>query len=428
MRIARCLSGGARLGLCGLAQVATITVRLEGATQTQAVLSYDTLDSSPCAVTVTEAATPSVVVHDVDRALFDGADQDLSRPFTIMNGTRRFVTIGARTSDVAKEGKLYPRHPFGAFLSGVVNSDVATGRKLYSRAWQAATDHVFSVTCAHAAGSLTFTTQNPPLGNLYPEVPPFNPAGFGNYAWPVVDGADPSKTYIDPMTGLLLKPAQIVNPQGFSGQWGNQPFEWHFADVFDLKQAWTGVANILTGSASGPFAAYSGSSSDPLYLPFPIFTNPDLAVAGWGDGHIWDDVRLTLYGSGSDPDPENRKVLVCLGVFYAPAANKCVGGEVELTLPANYPGAVATPNFPKLGFPAWTLGRFLTKDEASIPFGSVSVVNSVVTWKDGVYFPLSMPAGVKIKIGSQWFTVASAGNATQLTLSEPSVTVDGVAK
>ena len=57
-----------------------MTVNLEGVTPTQAVFSYDTGDPAPCTVNVAEAATPLVLVHDIDPALFPGANQDLSRP------------------------------------------------------------------------------------------------------------------------------------------------------------------------------------------------------------------------------------------------------------------------------------------------------------------------------------------------------------
>ena len=215
------------------AQSATITVNVEGATPTQAVFSYDTLDSSACSVRVAEAGSLGGVVHDVDPAIFSGSDQDLSRPSTISDGTRRYVIIGARTSETGPDGKLY------------------------SRALQAATAHTFSVSCPHSAGALSFSTQNPPLGTTYPDVPPYNPAGFGNYAWPTVDWANPSKTYIDPMTGLLLKPAHAVNPLGQAGEWGNQPQEFPLTDVFDLNHAWSGTANLFGGTTSGPFATYA---------------------------------------------------------------------------------------------------------------------------------------------------------------------------
>ena len=385
------------------AQGSLIHLTLEGVTPTQAVLSYDARDSSACTVRVFETATGTgtmVLVHDVDASLFTRANQDLSRPATIVNGLQRIVTIGARTASVAKDGKLY------------------------SRALQAATQHLISVTCSRSSGSLSFQTENPPLGNTYPEAPPFEPAGFGNYGWPTVNWSNPSKTYVDPMTGLLVKPVFGADPYGHTGQWGLDAAEWQFPDAFDLNNAWTSIANISAQSAGGPFASYSGPSSDPVFLPFSPFPNQDSTIAGWNLGAIWDDVRLTLYGYGSDSDPENRKVLACVAAFFAPATNQCTGAEIELTLPANSAGTVTSPGFPAFYFGAWKL-RFLTRDQASIPTGTVSVAGSIVTWKSGQYFPLSLPAGVKIKLGATWYTVAGVDSATGITLSEPSVTLSG---
>ena len=111
--------------------------------------------------------------------------------------------------------------------------------------------------------------------------------------------------------------------------------------------------------------------------------------------------------------------------FFVPATNQCTGQEVELTLPAGSPGTVASTNFPHPGFPGWNLGRFLTKEEAAVVTGDVTVANSVVSWVDGYFFPLSMPVGVKVKIGGTWYTVKSVDSATQMTLAEPGVTLSG---
>lgn len=390
----------AALAACAHAQVLRIPVTLEGATPVQAVFSYDAPDASACSVKVVEAGQPDVLVHDVDGALFDGAGQDLSRSTTLVRGTRRTITIGLRTSDLGKDGRLY------------------------SRALQAATRHTLSVNCTRSIGDVAFDTQNPPLGNTYPETPPFNAAGFGNYAWPTVDWSDASKTYIDPMTGLLLKPAHAIHPKGELSEWGDA-VETHFSDVFDVKQTWQNAASLAAGSVSGPFAAYSGASSDPVFLPFPKYSTVDwVTIGGWDPtGKIWDDVRITLYGYGSDANADNRTVLVCLSAFYTSGTNACSTKEIELTLPVGSAGAIATPDFPKASFAAWKAGRFFTRDEASTPAGIVKVANSVVSWSSGYYFPLTMPAGVRIKLGASWYTVASVDSATQLTLTEPAVTV-----
>src|SRR4029077_12486579 len=106
-------------------------------------------------------------------------------------------------------------------------------------ALQANTVHWVGVTCgADPEVVQSFQTENPPLGRSAPEAPPFNAAGFGNYGWATIDWTDPSKTYIDPMTGLLLK--RVTSSNWNARNWQNTVF----AAAFDLNTAWTNPANI----------------------------------------------------------------------------------------------------------------------------------------------------------------------------------------
>ena len=185
--------------LCGsLAAVAfgQPVVTVEGISPTQAVLSYVAPDNSACTVRVSESATLSPLVHDVNGALFSGAAQDLTRATTAANAQYRKVTIGARTSDKASNGWMY------------------------SRALQAFTQHYYSVECSSGTATGAFTTANIPLGHAFPEPPPFNAEGFGNYAWPTIDWADPSKAYIDHMTGVLLRLAYAPPGRQSNSDWG----------------------------------------------------------------------------------------------------------------------------------------------------------------------------------------------------------------
>ncbi len=386
----------------GYSYAQNIPITVEGVTPTQAIFSYVPSNTSACTVKAVTADRSSILLPDIDPVLFPGSDQDLTRPSTTVHNNRRYVVIGSRTSDKASDGKLY------------------------SRALQAATSHLFIVECGATRTVVPFDTKNPPLGSTYPELPPFNAAGFGNYAFPTVDWTDRSKTYIDPVTGLLLRPAIGVSPYGQSGEWGNDHREWQFTDVFDLNQAWSNANNVLSGGVQGPFATYTGAHSDPLFLPFPVFPSAkDRTIAGWyPTSQIWDDTRLTVYGSGSG-SVEDRKVLVCLGVFFQPGANQCAGPEMELTLPVST-GSTVTPGFPAFQFKSWQLGRYLTKEEASVPYGTVTVSNSKVTLTDGQTFPLALPAGVKIKIGSTWYTVQRVQDARHLQLQESALTVGPV--
>ncbi len=326
-------------------------VTVEGISSTQAVLSYMAPDNSACIVRVSESDTLSPLVHDVNGELFSGAAQDLTRATTAANAQYRTVTIGARTSEKASNGWMY------------------------SRALQAFTQHYYSVECSSGTATGTFTTANIPLGNTFPEPPPFNADGFGNYAWPTIDWADPTKAYVDPMTGVLVKMAYPLPAQQGNSRWGGDNAEYAFAQAIDSSGAWTDIANILNTSTSGPFASYSGANRDPVILAFPeIYGGAN--TSGWAAPSQLDDVRLKLYGSGTGSTAEDRTILACLSID---SGQTCISQELELVLPTGT-GTVSGPsNYPYLQFSGWGLSRYLRKPETGIPAGKVDVSGSVVT-------------------------------------------------
>src|SRR5580704_10838021 len=82
-----------------LATGAVSGVTVSGLTNTQAILSYTAPDANPCQVEISESATYSPLVHDVDAAKFSGANYD-NRPGSITNGRSRAFVAGKRTADV----------------------------------------------------------------------------------------------------------------------------------------------------------------------------------------------------------------------------------------------------------------------------------------------------------------------------------------
>jgi hypothetical protein len=383
-------------------------VKVEGVTSTQAVLSYEAPDNAACTVKVSESDTLSPVVHDVNPELFSGSNQDLGRPATVVNGQYRTVTIGARTSEKASNGWLY------------------------SRALQTFTQHYYSVECSSGTATGTFTTANIPLGNTFPEPPPFNADGFGNYAWPTIDWADPSKTYIDPMTGVLAKMAYPVPAQQGNSRWGSDNGEYAFAHAIDSNGAWTNIDNLLNTSTSGPFATYSGSNHDPVFLAFPeIYGSTN--VSGWGSPVQLDDVRLKLYGFGSGSSTEDRTVLACLS---SDSGQTCLSSELELVLPTGAGTVSAPSNYPHLQFSGWGLARYLRKSEIGIQAGKVDVSGNVVTLTStdatSQFFSTGWSSGTKIYIqGSaptcpgDLCTITEVRSATQLTIQQTLGTLSG---
>jgi hypothetical protein len=397
--------------LCGIFSAAAFgqpVVSVEGVSSTQAVLSYTAPDDAGCTVRVSESESLSPLVHDVNGTLFSGSEQDVTRPTTTVNGQYRAVTIGARTSERASNGWLY------------------------SRALQTFTQHYYSVECSSGTAAGTFMTANIPLGNTFPEPPPFNADGFGNYAWPTIDWADASKTYVDPMTGVLVRMAYPLPAQQGNSRWGGDNGEYALAHAIDGAGVWTNVNNLLNTSTSGPFATYSGANQDPVFLAFPeIYGTTN--ISGWGSPVQLDDVRLKLYGSGSGSSEEDRTVLACLSID---SGQTCISSELEFELPTGT-GTVSGPsNYPNLQFSGWGLGRYLRKNEIGIPAGKVDVSGTAVTLTStdspSQFFPTGWSSGAKIYIqGSaptcpgDHCTIAEVRSATQLTIQETLGTLSG---
>ncbi len=153
-----------------------------GVTPTQAVLHYQASGPVVCQVQVSQNTSMTPLAADVDPTLFPGANLD-SRAGSSTSGSDRYFLVGKRRADLATDGKHY------------------------SRALQAFTEYFYQVTCGTSVQSGRFVTADPPLGNNYPEPPPFDATEFGNYAWPTINWNDQTKSYIDPMTGILIKRA-----------------------------------------------------------------------------------------------------------------------------------------------------------------------------------------------------------------------------
>lgn len=144
---------------------------------TQAILSYTARDTNPCTVRVSENSSMTPLVHDVDTALFSGANSD-SRTGAFSATTSRIFVVGKRTTELGSDSAYY------------------------SRALQANTTHYYTVTCGTASTAGSFVTKNIPIGNTANELPVIDSAGLG--AVPTFPN-DRTTEVIDPQTGILAK-------------------------------------------------------------------------------------------------------------------------------------------------------------------------------------------------------------------------------
>jgi hypothetical protein len=387
--------------LVPLSSGATIPVRVVGTTQTQAVLLYNAPDANACTISVLDSS--SNPVNDTNLTLFAGADSDL-RGGNIATGTSRVTVVGKRTSELAADGKLY------------------------SRALQADSLYTFQVSCngGSARGSASFRTRTIPLGNAGPDPFPFNDKGYGNYAYPTVDYADPSKTYVDPQTGILLK--RLTTPG-----YGSPGVFTLFAPfvAYDLAGTWQNVQNVL--AQDGQFATYSGPGgpSNSIFVPTPTYQG-QRAYMPYSENYI-DDMKARLNGFGDQQSSVDRTVSVCL---TADGGQTCVGNTLTFVLPLATASEISGPGtFPAPFFGGWGAPS-IQADWVTADFAgnspSVTVNHSVVTNTTpllvGTYqfaFPSNLRSGMHIRIAGSAptcpgndCTIVSGTDATHLTIQQ----------
>lgn len=180
---ARPASGGWQAGAYQLAYAGP-PVSLMGVTNTQAVLTYTAPDSGTCTLEVSQSATYSPLVPDVDPTLFSGSDTDTG------GATSRFWVVGKRTVATASDSNNY------------------------SRALEANTLHYYQLTCSNGSTAGTFTTSNIANGDTFEDkLPTLMPT--------VPDTA--AASFVDPLTGALIErfglDSDTAGGQGSSKGW-----------------------------------------------------------------------------------------------------------------------------------------------------------------------------------------------------------------
>jgi hypothetical protein len=382
-----------------LAQPAQLS--LVGTTSTQIVFSYQSPDDNACTVAAVNTDDPTVQVYDLDTTKFTdtpAVNTDFRHDWNTGTRSRVFV-LGKRTSDLAADGRLY------------------------SRALETDAQHLITVTCAGTAVTLQTKTGRLPNGETFPENPPFNTAGVGNYAWPDVDWTNRSAPLIDPMTGVKVKFAT------FPGDFSNKAVGKFGPDYVDLSGgAWVNPQNASSGNASS-LTTYSGAGSPPLFVAVdPSLTISNRLYGGWGGGeppYSVDDFGVHVIGYGTDASSTNRTVSICLSVD---SGQSCYTNSISVVLPKNTAAdtGVQPSNFPSPMFGGWgktVLRSQLPTSGTADVSGNQVVLTSFIT--GATLFNPQLPAGSKIRVpgssptcAQNLCTVASVTDGTHLKLVE----------
>lgn len=159
------------------------TNQIIGTTNTQAVLTYSSPTTSPCTILVSESASYSPLINDVNPTLFTGSNKD-DRQGSSSSGLEKVFVIGKRSADLALDGNRY------------------------SRALQAYTTHYYKIVCGSQEGTGSFTTKNIPTGNTYSDTIPGDTNGSST--WPTLLD-DRNQIIIDPQTGLKITRISLLS-------------------------------------------------------------------------------------------------------------------------------------------------------------------------------------------------------------------------
>ena len=390
----------------GFSLAAISDVRIIGATATQAIIAYTAPDQSPCAIVVSEYGSLAPLVHDVDPTIFDGADQD-TRPGNLVSGPARVAVIGKRSSELATAG------PF-------------VGVRHYSRALQAYTAHYGRILCGADTATFNFTTTNIPLGNTYGDPWLQDAAHPGEQPWPESVGGLAPESFVDPLTGVLLRRLGLRSNDYRLWNSANGPLPV-FGSAYNQGQnnpcdtagPWTNPCGTIV--SGGSRSTTVGNSRAPLVLRPPLNTpgSPwpwNSGYAGNSYNQFWtlDQLSVTLTGSVNSPVKSNRVLDVCLSLN---GGASCASATQQLTLDQSTGSqTVGQMNADNFGVLPWLLDtnpRFNAQESSpnASPGGSPGATASgnTLTWTAGSnYWSLYWTAGGNGRIRLSTVSTADA--------------------
>ena len=292
------------------------------------------------------------------------------------------------------------------------------------------------------SGTTTLTTADIPIGNTYIEPPPFNPAKFGNYDWPLVNFTDQSLLVVDPQRGTAIK--RVTSP----GWYGLQQLKRNF-DKWAGGSGWANPGNALNGAACDGTAGNCAqtANTNKMFLSFPMvsdFADGNMHSAGFLSDQTLDDVIVILTGKGSDSTASNRRLNVCLTYFDSTTCDSPVH-TIDLATSngnAGFPAATlsawtstAAWNFAEWGGAPPARGDFgTTQGTVTVTGGTnVTLTGASVSYQ---YFNVKWRPGALIYIAGSGCTdggsadvckIASVTDTTHLVLQNASANVTDAA-
>ncbi len=243
------------------------------ATPTQAILTFAVSDPAQCTVQIFSDAARTHLVDDTNAGLFAGSQQCDRAGSAIAGRVVNFVA-GLRTSQKAPDGKLH------------------------SRALAARTTYYYSITdlVDSQVSQGSFTTATLPLGNLYPEQPPFDANAWDNRAYPQFDWtvSQRNQALVDPITGQLVKRVTFAGDAYARSQNSTDGLGAQLAAGVVGAGGCSSSANLSTSGAS--YANCTGAAA--IFMPLSAFQMTGTGVfKNWYPRFNVDDLILYAYGS-----------------------------------------------------------------------------------------------------------------------------------
>ena len=370
------------------AQAVITNISVTGITNTQAILTWTAPDQQPCTVQVSESATLTPVVHDVDAAIFPGSNVD-NRDGSITDGRARKFVVGKRAAEKGSDGVRY------------------------SRALQSYTPHYFRITCGSDQAMGQFTTQPIAFGNTFQDPAPVDETG-GGYAWPDLSPIDRKQTIVDPQTGALVRRVSMETDRVI-------PIDNESNMMAVSSGRWSNPGAAASNGDNGAAATIAGDNQSTLRIApgfGSYFTGNILSdVASQGSVNYFQlALTASISNSRCNSSPtDDCKIIVCLTID---GLNCRIGGnqyeQILRTAPQTY--LFGSKNILDLwqakGYPPISAIDAGTRNGSVVCDGSVNVKLT-----DGTPFNTVWGRGSSIQINNANYTIASMINDRYLQLT-----------